>query len=302
MKNPIKDIYIKLDNPEEFIVFPRGSTDHADHEPIIAAILKARKMTGSHEFSVKIEDSGVYRCTEMPSINGVVIAARWHDSEIPDLYKLGLPFGITKWLSSSDLCSGGLVLIVGSPGSGKSTTCAAMIANRLNLHGGVTITIEDPPEFQLQGQFNTGVCWQIPVSSNGEYQVAMKTALRGYPAGVPSSLVLGEVRDSDAVVSVLNAAIDGRLVMITMHAGDAVSALGRLRVMATEAMGMNQADYLIAESLQGVLYQKLKDGKVEADLLIANESVKATIRGGKYEYMATEIDRQRIVSSRISLI
>lgn len=288
----IDDLYIHADDIDRSICYPENQSNE-DKLRIIAAIISATVAQNYDEFSVDLADDGIFRCQLLKTRSGTIIAARRHAIKLPVLNELGLPGAITRWLSSPELCKGGLVAIVGPPGSGKTTTCAAVIASRLSAHGGVCITIEDPPEYNLQGAHGKGVCWQIPVTDDKSYRDAMKGALRGYPAGVPSILMMGEVRDSAAASSVLNASIDGRLVLITLHAGDTRSALGRLRALATDALGIDQANYLVAESLRGVLHQKLQGGRISADLLIATDVAKATIRGGKYEYLGSEIERQR---------
>jgi len=288
----IDDIYINLDSIEKSIYYPASSVN-TDKPSVTNAIISEWTKHKLDEFAVDLDKDGVFRCRILKTVTGNVIAARKHEKKLPELYQLGLPFGVTRWLSSPDLCRGGLVAIVGTPGSGKSTTCAAAIISRLAAHGGVCITIEDPPEFNMQGRHNNGVCWQIPVTDDKEYHDAMKGALRGYPAGVPTILMMGEIRDPTAAASVLNASIDGRLVFVTLHASDTKSALGRLRAMSCEALGTAQADFLIAESLRGVLHQKLQNKKVEADLLVATDIAKATIRTGRYEHLVSEMDRQR---------
>ncbi len=292
----INDIYIRVNDPGSSIFYP-GDQNKSHGQAIADAIIKDSSTHHLEEFSVDFGGDGVFRCRLLKTVDGDIIVARRHNRLPPDIYQLGMPFNVVRFLTAQELCTGGLIVIVGTPGSGKTTTCASMTISRLATHGGVCITIEDPPEYAIQGTYGQGVCWQIQDVNEDNYHLAMKGALRGYPSGVPSILMMGEVRDSAAAASILNASIDGRLVLMTMHAGDTRSALGRLRSMATEALGAGQADYLIAESLRGVIHQRLDKGKIDVDLLVATEQAKAIIRSGKYEHLGSEVERQRTLLS-----
>ncbi|MFN7598564.1 MAG: ATPase, T2SS/T4P/T4SS family, partial [Cereibacter sp.] len=52
--------------------------------------------------------------------------------------------------------SSGLLLVSGSFGSGKSTTSAACFKDWIDLHGGVGVSLEDPPEKALEGYYQNG--------------------------------------------------------------------------------------------------------------------------------------------------
>ena len=62
--------------------------------------------------------------------------------EIPDLDELGLPPQVERFAEEEQ----GLVLVTGPPGSGKTTTVAAMIDHINDRRACHIVTIEDPIE------------------------------------------------------------------------------------------------------------------------------------------------------------
>ncbi len=68
---------------------------------------------------------------------------RYITADMPRLDSLGLP----EVLVDLAMSKRGLVLMVGSTGSGKSTTLAAMINHRNEIASDHMVTIEDPIEF-----------------------------------------------------------------------------------------------------------------------------------------------------------
>src|SRR3546814_20726230 len=68
------------------------------------------------------------------------------NSQIPSIEQLKLP----AILKDIVMEARGLVLVVGSTGSGKSTTLAGMINNRNTKTTGHILTLEDPIEFLHQ--------------------------------------------------------------------------------------------------------------------------------------------------------
>jgi hypothetical protein len=113
--------------------------------------------------------------------------------------------------------SSGLLLVAGSFSSGKSTTSAACLKEWVDTHGGVAVTIEDPPEKQLQGYYNGGQIYQIDVRNN-----AFAEAIRASRRWAFRYLFLGEVRDQISAEELLQIAIGGPMVLTTIHAAGAV--------------------------------------------------------------------------------
>ncbi len=136
---------------------------------------------------------------------------------------------------------GGMVLIVGPVNSGKTTTLYAALS-KINTPEHNIMTIEDPPEYQIEGI--------------NQIQVNKKTGMT-YAAGLRAMLrsdideiVLGEIRDQETAQMAVRAALTGHLLFSTLHTKDAIGAVFRLLDMGVEA-------YLLSASLAGVVAQRL---------------------------------------------
>src|SRR4030095_5178223 len=82
------------------------------------------------------------------------------------------------------------------------------------------VTIEDPIEYEVAGVS------QVPV--NEKTGLTFARALRSILRQDPDVILVGEIRDSDTALTAFHAAMTGHLVLSTLHATDAISALLRL--------------------------------------------------------------------------
>jgi type II secretory ATPase GspE/PulE/Tfp pilus assembly ATPase PilB-like protein len=134
---------------------------------------------------------------------------------------------------------GGLLLVTGPTGSGKTTTLYASLT-ALVSDGRKIITAEDPIEYVLDHVNQKQASAQLPFSE------LLRAALRQNP----DVLLFGELRDADAAATAVAAAATGHLVLSTLHTADAVGVIPRLR-------GMGVSDIDLGEALLGVLAQRL---------------------------------------------
>ncbi len=104
---------------------------------------KEFERTGSARFTSEYGDMGRFRVQVFSERLGTTAIARLIPGEIPSFEGLGLP-DVTR-----DLCSrrGGLVVVAGPAGAGKTTTLAALIDLVNHERSGHVVTIEDPIEF-----------------------------------------------------------------------------------------------------------------------------------------------------------
>ena len=86
---------------------------------------------------------GRFRVNVFKQRGEVGMVIRHIKSDIPSFEKLGLPAVLKELM----LRQRGLILVVGSTGSGKSTSLAAMIDYRNETQAGHILTLEDPIEF-----------------------------------------------------------------------------------------------------------------------------------------------------------
>ena len=135
----------------------------------------------------------------------------------------------------------GIVLVTGPTGSGKTTTLYGAL--RELADGKVNImTVEDPIEYELAQITQTQV--------ETKQGVTFGTALRAILRQDPDVILIGEIRDVETAETASHAAMTGHLVLATVHANDAVSAVARMA-----DMGLPYAT--IGTTLRGAIAQRL---------------------------------------------
>jgi len=162
---------------------------------------------------------GNFRVNIFQQRNTVGMVVRFVKPEIPAFDTLGLP-EILKEVIMEKL---GLILIVGSTGSGKSTTMASMIDYRNSTRSGHILTIEDPIEFAFRHKKSIVNQREVRVDTH-TYEAALISAMRE----APDLLMIGEVREKDTLQSALLFAQTGHLCMTTLHANNSYNALNRI--------------------------------------------------------------------------
>jgi type IV pilus assembly protein PilB len=135
----------------------------------------------------------------------------------------------------------GAILVTGPTGSGKSTTLYATL-NIVNKPDKNIITVEDPVEYRLPG-INQ-------MQMNTRAGLTFASALRSILRADPDIILVGEVRDRETALIMVEAALTGHLVLSSLHTNDAPSALPRLVEMGVET-------YLVASAIDCVVAQRL---------------------------------------------
>jgi type IV pilus assembly protein PilB len=135
----------------------------------------------------------------------------------------------------------GVVLVTGPTGSGKTTTLYGAL--RELADGKVNImTVEDPVEYDLPAITQT----QVEKKQGMTFASALRAILRQDP----DIILVGEIRDKETAETAAQAALTGHLVLATVHANDAVSAVARLA-----DLGLQHST--VATALRGALAQRL---------------------------------------------
>jgi twitching motility protein PilT len=231
---------------------------------------------GDLDFAYEMDAASRFRCNYLKQTYGYGAVFRLIPTKIASLEQLGIP-PVAKELAH---LRGGLVLVTGPTGSGKSTTLAALIDYINENHGRHIVTIEEPIEFVHNNKRSIITQREIPGDSES-FPAALKAALRE-----DADIVLvGEMRDLETVSLALTAAETGLLVFGTLHTNNARKTVDRM-VDVFPAPKQPQARAMLANSLRGVLAQLLLkkadgSGRVAVnEILIANPAVSAIIREG----------------------
>ena len=135
----------------------------------------------------------------------------------------------------------GMILVSGPTGSGKTTTLYSALG-QLDAKQYNIMTIEDPIEYRFQGINQIQVNRQAGI----EFAVGLRAIMRLDP----DIILIGEIRDAETANTAVQAALTGHLVLTSIHANDAASAVVRLMDMGIES-------FLITSAVIGSLSQRL---------------------------------------------
>jgi type IV pilus assembly protein PilB len=183
------------------------------------------------------------RVAVLPTTHGEKVTLRIMSSgqAASSLAELGMSEEAAQILERAASQPFGAVIAVGPTGSGKSTTLHAALA-RLNDDERVITTIEDPVEYQVPNAD------QIDV--NPRAGLTFASGLRTILRSDPDVILVGEIRDEETAEIAFQAAMTGHMVLTSLHAQNAASAVARLKDMGVHAS-------LIATSLNCIVAQRL---------------------------------------------
>ena len=198
---------------------------------------------------------GRFRANIFIQRSEISMVIRYIKGTIPGLDELGLP----KVLKEIIMEKTGLVLVVGSTGSGKSTTLASMINYRNQRETGHILTIEDPIEFIFKHDKSIISQREIGIDTQS-YENALREAMRE----APEVIMIGEARDRETMQAAINYADTGHLCLTTLHAVNSNQAMDRIINMFPSDM----REHLLMDlslNLKAVISQRLlpnNDGKL----------------------------------------
>jgi twitching motility protein PilU len=198
----------------------------------------------------------------------------------PNLGELKLP----SVISDIAMSRRGLALLVGSTGSGKSTTLAAIIDHRNVNEAGHIITIEDPIEFVHRHK--SSIVTQREVGFDTlSFQSALKNTLRQ----APDVILIGEIRDTETMEAAITFAETGHLCLATMHSNNANQAIER--VMNFFPPERHAQIYLqLSLNLRAIISQRLVrsiEGKrvVAMEIMMDTPRIKDLIKNGEVDIL-----------------
>lgn len=293
------DIHININAPEESLVFPGPRLPSPLELDIIAAIQQRMGTLAKDDFMVSWNGWFFRGRRDRQVVDGEWLRLRRMSSEPPRLDALPspLPRAMESMLLSSSLVSGGLVYVIGAPGSGKTTTCSASLTSRLEAYGGYAYTVEDPPEMPLNGWHGRGYCSQTWVAgdSRADWQEAFRGVLRSQPSGTPCILYVGEVRDAESAAALVRAASSGFLVFATGFGTDIPSALDMLIRLAAGDGDIKPVQDAVSNVLRLVVHQRITDGTLSVRTLVSANGrtpIANKIRGGMLTHLEGDLQFQ----------
>ena len=164
-----------------------------------------------------------------------------HSKELRHLDELGMHPGDIATLHGMLNNPSGLILVTGPTGTGKTTTLYASLEH-LNDGRRKINTLEDPIEYALSGIRQSQVDDRLGL----DFPELLRHVLRQ----APDVIMIGEIRDAETANTAIRAANSGHLVLATLHAPRAASA-----VQSMLAYGVNS--HFLSSSLIGIVAQRL---------------------------------------------
>jgi twitching motility protein PilT len=209
---------------------------------------------------------------------------RFCGEHIPSREELGLPEKIDDLARKPN----GLVLITGPTGAGKTTTLNYLVDMINSERRCKIVTIEDPIEFVHENK-RAIVVQQEVLSDVRSFNRALIHVLRQDP----DVIVVGEMRDFEAISTALTAAETGHLVLATMHSPNVTHALERI-VGVFEGSAQRQIILQLANALQELLPAADRTRRVLAyELIVANGAVRNLIRENQIHQLENTIQTGR---------
>jgi type IV pilus assembly protein PilB len=183
------------------------------------------------------------RVATLPTIigEGAVLRLLKRSRRPPSLTEIGMSYAMQMDLERFTGQLGGALVVAGPTGSGKSTTLYATLADLTRPEVNI-ITIEDPVEYRLPNVY------QLQVNRRAEFTFAR--ALRTMLRADPDIVMVGEIRDRETATISIEAALTGHLLLTTLHAKDAPSAIMRLIDLGVEP-------FLLGSALGAIIAQRL---------------------------------------------
>ena len=263
VKKGASDVHFE---PEEFYTRVRYRIDgqlhqirvlHKKHWPALCGRLKI--MAGMNIAEKRKPQSGRFafhvgarnvdcRVSAHPTFWGENIVLRLLDKKsfLMDMHQLGFEPDDQKKLVDLALRPGGLTILTGPTGSGKTTTLYALLekikSSTLNI-----MTLEEPIEYELP------LIRQTEIQDEGatEYQALnFVDGIRSILRQDPDVILVGEIRDQETAQMALRAAMTGHHVFTTLHTNDVFGVFQRF-----EDLGVSPS--ILAGNINAVVAQRL---------------------------------------------
>jgi len=237
-------------------------------------------------FSLIEPGIGSFRVNVFRQRGTVGMVIRHVKFSIPSIEELRLP----QTLKEIVMEKRGLVMVVGSTGSGKSSALAAMINHRNQSMSGHILTIEDPIEYMYR--HGRSIVNQREVSiDTRSYSNALVNAMRE----APDVIMIGECRDRETFQAALAYAQTGHLCLTTVHANNSYYALNRvINFFAHEARNSLLMD--LSVSLRAIISLRLvRDvhGKLcpATEILLNTNHIQELIRNGAVDQIKNAMEQ-----------
>lgn len=265
-----------------------GQVSAADMEELCAACGVAAGSVQDRDAAWFAADGTRFRVNLHRRMGRLGAVLRQIRTQVDDMESLGLPAALLQeWLTRR----AGLILITGPTGCGKSTTVASCLDHLSNNRPGHIVTIEDPIEYLFTDRLGFFTQREVGLDT-ASYNTGLQKALRQ----APDVIFLGEIRDADSAMTVLQAAETGHLVVSTLHSPNVTESLDRLSNLVPPGDREVMLSLLSHQTI-GILSQRLlpaADGSrvvLVAEHMAVNGAAREWIRAMNIPALAEHIRR-----------
>ncbi|MDY7227697.1 type IV pilus twitching motility protein PilT [Hyalangium rubrum] len=234
------------------------------------------------DFSYSYGTKARFRANCFHKVTGLAAVFRPLPGKVPSLAELSVPEAVRKLAERR----GGLVLVTGPKGSGRSTTLAAMVHHINQTRHVHILTLEEPVEF-----IHEPAKAQVTQREVGPHAASFAAALRSAEREDANVVHVGELCTPETIRQALELADAGVLVLASAHTLGASATIERLLSAFPEEEQPGIRGRL-ADNLAGILSQQLvrtADGKgrvVAMEVLLGGGAIAALIREGNLSPLA----------------
>ena len=237
-------------------------------------------------FSLVEHGVGSFRVNVFRQRGACAMVIRHIKHNVPTIEELQLPNALKELVMQKR----GLILVVGSTGSGKSSTLSAMINHRNHAASGHILTIEDPIEFMYKHGKSIINQREVGIDTRS-YHNALVNAMRE----APDVILIGECRDRETFSAALQYAQTGHLCLSTVHANNSYYALNRvINLFPHDARSSLQMD--LSVSLRAVISQRLVrdvNGDIipAVELMLNTKHIQELIKNGSIDQIKDAMEQ-----------
>lgn len=231
-------------------------------------------------FAYFVEGTGNFRVNIFKQRGAVGVVVRYVKAVASTIEELRLP----EVLKSLIMEKRGMIFVVGSTGSGKSSTVTAMLEHRNMTSSGHILTIEDPVEYLYPHRKSIVNQREVGIDTHS-FSDALKNAMRE----APDVMMIGEIRDKMTMQHALTYAQAGHLIVSTLHANNSYHSMNRIiNFFPHEARESLLMDMSVA--LKAVISQRLvrnKQGKLipAVEVMVNSARVAELIKAGQIDQL-----------------